>query len=201
MSRVLRTVILVVALALGGAAKANTPEEAAVKFVRELAEEAIAVLGKDKSLDELARERQFRRLMLHGFDIPLIGRFVLGVNWREASEEERKEYLALFEDYLVRTYSKRLSGYKDEVLEVNGAKPLEKELVVASLIKRSDGPPIRVDWQVRTVEGKHRIVDVIVEGASMRISQRSEFASVIQSGKGKLASLLAMMRERTAGMR
>jgi phospholipid transport system substrate-binding protein len=46
--------------------------------------------------------------------------------------------------------------------------------------------------------GTYKISDVIVEGISMMVTQRSEFASVVQRNGGQVRGLIAMMRERTA---
>ena len=45
--------------------------------------------------------------------------------------------------------------------------------------------------------GNYKIIDVVVEGISMAITPRSEFASVIQRGGGAFGSLLTQLRKRT----
>jgi phospholipid transport system substrate-binding protein len=44
-----------------------------------------------------------------------------------------------------------------------------------------------------------KISDVIVEGVSMAVTQRQEFASVIQRGGNQLEALLQTLREKTKG--
>jgi phospholipid transport system substrate-binding protein len=55
---------------------------------------------------------------------------------------------------------------------------------------------IRVDWRLRADNSDFRILDVIVEGLSMAVTQRDEFASVIQSKGGKVAGLLDVLRQK-----
>ena len=47
-------------------------------------------------------------------------------------------------------------------------------------------------------DSKSKIMDVIVEGVSMSVTQRSEFAAVIQRNGGKIDGLLKTLREKTA---
>jgi phospholipid transport system substrate-binding protein len=63
--------------------------------------------------------------------------------------------------------------------------------VVASQIVQPDGaPPVRVDWIVRKDGGGFRIADVSVEGVSMVLTQKQEFAAVIErSGGGGVTAL------------
>jgi phospholipid transport system substrate-binding protein len=44
-------------------------------------------------------------------------------------------------------------------------------------------------------DGRHKISDVSIDGLSMALTQRSEFAAIIQRNAGRVAGLLATMRE------
>jgi phospholipid transport system substrate-binding protein len=69
---------------------------------------------------------------------------------------------------------------------------------VASRILRESGEPIRIDWRLLRRDQSWRIVDVVVEGMSMVLSQRSEYAAVIKGDGGKIEGLLTRLREKTA---
>ena len=178
-------------------AQANSTD-AATGHVRTLGDKAITALGNAKTMSEADRDAEFRRLIKDGFDLALIGRFVMGVHWRRATDAEKAEYAPLFEDYVIKTYANRLTNYNDERFEVQSGKPDDdKDVIVASLIHRSEGAPVKVDWRVRISGDKPKIIDVIVEGASMAISQRSEFSSVIQNNGGQVAALIKLLRDKT----
>lgn len=198
MGPLLRLVWLpMVVLSFAAAALAGTVDDAA-GHVRRLGDKAITALSNSKSMTETERDAEFRRLMKEGFDLQLIGRFVMGVHWRRATDDEKAEYTRLFEDYVIKTYASRLNSYNDERFEVQSGKPDdEKDVIVASLIHRSDGAPVRVDWRVRIAGEQPKVIDVIVEGASMAISQRSEFSSIIQNNGGQIAALIKLLREKT----
>ena len=180
------------------AATAQTSPDKATAFVEQLSTEALAVLrSQDGSLAE--REAKVKTILREGFDFQVIGRFALGPAWRKASPEQREIYQRLFEQYVLLTYSRRLTSYKDETFTIIKAVPAgKKDAVVMTEIRRLAGKPIKVGWRVRDNNGKLRILDVIVEGISMLSTQRAEFQSTIKS-KG-LDGLINALRMRVAGM-
>ena len=52
-----------------------------------------------------------------------------------------------------------------------------------------------MDWRLGISDGAYKIEDVAIDGVSMALTQRSEFAGLIQRNGGKLAGLLANMGE------
>jgi phospholipid transport system substrate-binding protein len=59
------------------------------------------------------------------------------------------------------------------------------------------GQPVAIDWRVISTAAEYKIVDVLVEGISVASSQRSEYASIIQRGGGKVEAVLAKLRQDT----
>lgn len=168
-----------------------------VGFVERLGVEAIEMLA-DPALTERERTSEFRRILVAAFDLPTIARFVLGRHWRRATTEERHEFQSLLEDYIVATYAARLGRYRGETLAVGEARgEREGDILVASEIIPREGLPVRVDWRVRGEPGSYKIIDVVVEGISMVITQRSAFASVIQRSGGRVSGLLSELRKKT----
>jgi phospholipid transport system substrate-binding protein len=198
-----RLTILLVSLALTGFAAVPRPASAqaandAQQLVSKLSDDAIKLLT-GKELAEQERYKRFRELLKQNFDLPVMGRFVLGRYWRDATDQERQDYLKLFEDLIVATYAQRFADYKGESFKILGSQPeADKGVLVQSQITRLDPPqPIKVDWRVVKGEPGLRIVDVVVEGVSLSVTQRSEFASVIQRNGGKIAGLLEALRSKT----
>ena len=193
-------VIALVALGAPRPAVATELSDPAI-FVREFSAQAIGVLA-DRNLSGARREQAFRELLTAGFDVKAISRFVLGRYWRRTTEAEREEFMGLFEDLIVATYSRRFSDYSGQTLEVQAIRvENEKKAAVASRILRQAGAPIQIDWRLRRRGDSWRIVDVVVEGMSMVLSQRSEYAAVIKSDGGKIRGLLAKLRAKTARAR
>jgi len=191
---VLTIISLLIALPSLTAAPNVIAADASV-FMNELWHHAVEVLSK--KLPQSERLTRFRELFHADFDGPGIARFVLGRYWRSASEQEQQEFLRLFEDYVVFVYGTRLSNFNGETFKVRSSRTDESGTVVSSDILGPSGePPIKVDWRLITDKGAFKINDVVIEGISMLVTQRSEFASVIQRHGGQVGGLLTMMRER-----
>ncbi len=172
---------------------ANTDIESQARtFIEDITKNGIEFL-KNKDLNAAEKKKKFRSFLKKNFDLPTIGRFALGKYWRVASKTERKEYLNLFEDMIVDVYSKRFGEYNGQNIEVTGTQPQgKKDIRVKSKIIQKSGPDITIDWRVRKRKsGELKVIDISVEGISMSLTQRSEFASIIQRGGGKVKTLIS----------
>jgi phospholipid transport system substrate-binding protein len=167
------------------------------EFIRTLGNQALEVIRDNSFLHQ--KQVYFQQLFRQDFDLPGISRFVLGPYWRVASELERQEFQQLFEDYLIRTYGPQLAGYQGQALSVTGDRLDPNGVIVTSQIIRPHGaPPIEIDWRLSVCNGVYKISDIVIAGVSLAVTQRSEFAQVIQRNGGQVESLLSMMREKIA---
>ena len=187
---------LILVLGLLTAAPDDAVAQDARTFVATLGNQAIQVLGP--SVAPAQRVARFRELFREDFDIPGIGQFVLGRYWRTATPEQQQEFLRLFQEYIVQAYSSRLGEYGGEPFRVTGSRPSGEETVVSSEIDRSGGNRVQVDWYLSNRSGRQKITDVYVGGVSMKVTQRDEFASVIQRNGGRVDALMAQLRQKTA---
>lgn len=170
--------------------------EDASGFINGLGQKALSSLTAPE-LDTAEREKRVRGLLRSYFDVNTIARFTLGTNWRNATDAEKSEYIKLFENMIVTTYAQRFSEYSGQEMKViKATKASDRDTVVATQIVQKDGPAIAVDWRVRNTNGNMKIIDVSVEGVSMSVTQRADFAAVIQSGGGKVEALLDTLRKR-----
>jgi phospholipid transport system substrate-binding protein len=169
------------------------------KFVQDIGNRAIAICA-DKSLSAEQRGGKFRQILRDSFDLMTIGRFVIGRSWNAASPQQQQEYMHLFESLVIKNYGDQLELYAGEGFQVTGARAeSEKDFIVTSAIVHPDGSePTEVDWRVRQKDGKFGVIDVVVEGVSLSVTHRQEYASIIQHDDGKLDGLLALMRQQLA---
>jgi len=188
------TLTAVAACSVAGFAVARAGTDPAA-FVRDLGDQAIDTLtGPD--VTPTIRAERFRSLLAQNFDVPAIGKTVLGRYWKVATDEERGEYLTLFEDFLVANYAKRFAEYTGQKFEVRNVRSESGNLLtVQTIIQTPDGgEPARLDWLLRDVGTNYKILDLKIEGISMSETHRAEFASVIQSSGGKVSGLLDALR-------
>jgi phospholipid transport system substrate-binding protein len=186
------------AQAPAGFIQINSAEEqsGAQSFVEALTKKGIGFL-QDPNLTKEQRKAEFKSLLRTSFDMKTIGRFTLGRYWKTASKAQQDEYIKLFEHSIVESYARRFEEYKGQAVQVKDARAEgEKDTIVTSfIVSPTGGPDVEVDWRVRKTGNGFKVVDVIVEGVSMAVTQRSDFASVIQRGGGNLEVLLDHLRQ------
>ena len=164
-------------------------------FITQLANEGIGFLA-DENITTAKQKTHFKTLLNRNFDLNTIARFSLGRHWRTASKPQRDEYLKLFKNMIVDVYSQRFSDYQGQTLNVTGSrKEGERDILVHSTLEQDGQPDVDIDWRVRKRDGRFKVVDVIVEGVSMALTQRSDFSSVVQRGGGNMEALLAHLRD------
>ncbi|MBR9971163.1 MlaC/ttg2D family ABC transporter substrate-binding protein [Magnetospirillum sulfuroxidans] len=166
------------------------------KFIQNLADTAMKTVAV-KDLSDAERAARFRSLFVNTFDLPEISKLVLGRFWRPATAEQRTEFQKLFEDIQVYTWTRRFKEYSGETLDISSVETdVSGDAVVVSQIRRQSLGPINVSWRVRQDGATFRVVDIIVEGASMIVTYRSDYSGVLSSHGGKLDGLLEVMRDK-----
>jgi phospholipid transport system substrate-binding protein len=167
-----------------------------VVFINQLGVQAIQVLGP--SVPAAARVQRFRELFSADFDLPEIARFVLGRYWRVATPEQQQQFQGLLQEYLAQAYAGRLAEYAGEKFQALNAQQQGDETVVFSEITTNAGGKIHVEWHVVN-QGGWKITDAFVAGVSMAVTERDEFASVIQQGGGQVQYLIDRLRQKVSG--
>lgn len=207
-TRTRRTVLTWIGTGLGAAALISTASTfahagaalgEAAEFIHRFADTALATM-RDRSR---GREQQVRKLsvqMSSGFDLDRIAKLSLGRYWKAATPAEREQFVELFKLYILASYTKRFDEYASRELRVAGAAPAGEDAMVESYLL--GGPaPVRLDWRLSPEGGSWRILDVMVEGVSLLLTYRNEFASVIEKGGGRVSALIAELRSRLAAER
>jgi phospholipid transport system substrate-binding protein len=163
----------------------------AQEFVDDMAKNAVTFISS-QSLTPEQKQEQFKALLEANYDMKTISRFAIGQYWRTASDAQKQEYQDLFKDMIVKVYSKRFSDYKGQAFNATGwQKDSDHDFLVNSEIVPADGSAkIDVDWRVRETNGQFKVIDVIVAGVSMGLTQRSEFSAIIQRSGGDIQALI-----------
>jgi phospholipid transport system substrate-binding protein len=170
------------------------------KFVQDLGDHAIKIIA-NKQISHEERNKQFSQILNDSFDLKTIGRFVIGRSWNGATPAQQTEYMDLFKKLVIKNYGDRMTLYTGEGFTVVGTRPeSDLDTTVVSQITHPDGSqPTSIDWRVRTKDGKMGVIDVVVEGVSLSVTQRQEYAAVIQNHDGQIDGLLQIMREQLNG--
>ncbi len=189
---------LALMLVLGMRVAEAAPDLAAARvMIEKIGQEFVEVLGPNGQTDK-QQVGKLTGLLKEAINLDLTGRLILAQNWRRASAEQRAAFLELFRPYALDNLASKIRASSAEIpltgFEfIKGEAVGKEDILVSTNLFWPGYPPYRLDWRLRNREdGKLQAIDVLVEGISMVVTQRSEFASVIER-KG-FDGLLEQMR-------
>jgi phospholipid transport system substrate-binding protein len=176
-------------------ADAAPSAESARTLIEQVSADVLTILS-DQSRGDRQKFDALVVLLDEPIDLDLVGRLILGRHWRTVDESQRRQYLELFRDYALANLASKLHLYRGQSFEVTGAKVVsDQDALVTSRILSDGEPPLQVDWRLRQQnDGGLVTIDLIVEGVSLIVTLRSEFASVIE--RVGFDGLLAELRQR-----
>jgi phospholipid transport system substrate-binding protein len=189
--------LTIVALGLGLAlpaagARADDASEART-IVQNIADQGLDIV---KRPDKADRYRAFLQLFKEKFDTEAIGRFVLGQYRRDIDPKQFERFSAVFQELVARTYTTQLGQYAGEQFKVQNARPDGKRFIVESRVVPPGRESIKLDWILGQSKGGLKVLDVRVDNLSMAITQRDEFASVLQQNSGNVDKLISFMQDK-----
>jgi len=166
------------------------------EFVQSVANEASLILTNNSTKEQKIEE--LKSIAKKSVDFRGIGYYSLGAHRKNLSDDKKKEYLDIFKEYFLKSFSSRLAEYTDPKIRVDSQKKLnEKYTMVSSvLMATEEKPEVKIDWRIVTKNpDKPLIIDVVIEGVSLAKVQKEEFNSVIQSNNGDINALLTSLKE------
>jgi ABC-type transporter MlaC component len=142
-----------------------------------------------------ARQR-CRDLLAWAFDVPYMGKQVLGKAWEKATDEERKEYLDAFEDEVITAYLRRMRVPGTTMTYIGRRPPVGDDQLAASR-RTVPGKPDQIwIWWMRPDGQSWRIIDLLLDGHSVVDAEIREYANVLASNNGDINALIAFMHKR-----
>ena len=142
------------------------------------------------------KRRQMQPLIDAAVDINGIAQFCLGRFWRTATPEQQARYVQLFHEVLLNNITGKLGEFQGVTFVMTNTSQRESDWYVGTLIHRPNQQPNNVQWVVNTASGRPRIADVVAEGTSLRLTQRSDYASYLaRNGNNVDALITAMQRQ------
>ena len=166
------------------------------EFVQNTVNEASEALNKNFTKEE--KIKKLKAIAKKTVDIRGIGFYTLGKHRKSITDEQKKEYLELFESYFLKTFSDRLAEYTDPEVKVESHKKLNDNYTIVSsvLIATDKRPKVNIDWRIYTKNPEKLLIrDLIIEGLSLARTQKEEFNSIIQSNDNNINALFESLKE------
>lgn len=170
----------------------------AAAFIRDSGNELAALARAAKSSED--ERRRLGAFIDRVADIDGVARFCLGRFWRMATPGQRARYLRAYHGVLLRTVVTRLGEYEGGTARVAIGKPSAagEDIDVPTVVERSGDPPAHITWVVSMKGGSAKIIDVVAEGISMRLTQRNDYASFIEHNGGNINALIEALERQAA---
>ncbi len=149
-------------------------------------------ISKDKKMDEL------KNIAKETVDIKGVGFYSLGSIRKTLNDDQKKQYLLLFENYFLKSFSSRLSEYTNPEIDVKNKEVLNKNYTIVNsiLVATENRPEVKIDWRIYTKNPSNPLIrDLIIEGLSLARTQKEEFASILNSNDGDINALFKTLEE------
>ena len=165
-------------------------------FVQSTVNRASQILSQNISKDEKMNE--LKNIAKETVDIKGVGFYSLGPIRKTLNENQKKQYLLLFENYFLKSFSSRLSEYTNPEIDVTDKEVLNENYTIVNsiLIATENRPEVKIDWRIYTKNPNNPLIrDLIIEGLSLARTQKEEFASILNSNNGDIKILFETLEE------
>jgi phospholipid transport system substrate-binding protein len=183
-------------LALAGAtpfAGAWAADSGAAAFIEQTGKDLTGVVNGSEPTAQ--KQIALQKVIDRTVDVDAVARFCLGRYWRTATPDQQQQYLQLFHRVLLKNITGKLGEFKGVTFTMGRSAPREGDTGVATVVTRPNSPPSNVEWIVSNASGSPRIVDVVAEGTSLRLTQRSDYASYLSHNNSNVGALLQAMKQ------
>lgn len=190
--------VLTALLLTANSANAGISAQKAEDFVKTVTKQGIEeIINSDVSQAE--KDKRFAKLFNEYLDLDFIGRFVLGRYWKTATPKQRTDFIDVYRELNIKTWSKRFDEFKRKTFIFNGTTPSssENQIFVNSTVPVDQGAPAKVVWRVKESKGQFKVVDIIIENVSLAITARNEYTSYIRKSPDGIDGLIADLQKKS----
>ena len=171
-------------------------ETASDAFIDQFGTKLVGIVNGEGSLAE--KQKVLRPLIEQAVDVDAIARFCLGRFASSATPEQMRDYTNLFHSVLVDNISSKIGEFRGVSFRMTTTTERDGLAYVGTIVTRPNQAPTNVQWVVTTASGSPKIVDVFAEGTSLRLTQRSDYASFMSHHGSDLSALIGAMRQQVA---
>lgn len=172
------------------------PAGDATGFVVQLGNALVAIVNGPGNYED--KKRRLGPLIEEAVDVEGIARFCLGRFWRTAAPQQQQQFSQLFHAVLLNNITGKLGQFQGVTFTPTSTTQQEGNSLVGTTIRRPNQQPNNVQWVVSQATGRPKIIDVIAEGISLRVTQRSDYAAFISRNNNDVSALINAMRQQAA---
>ncbi len=151
------------------------------------------VIASGKS--ENAMIRDFESIFGRYADLNLISRSTLGADARRATPAQLRSFTDAFKGYIARKYGKQFNTFVGGNIEVKGVRKVKSWHEVKGTVFLQGESPFEVLFLVSDRSGKDLFFDMVVEGISLRLTERTEVGSILDKNNGDIDAMIRDLRK------
>ena len=174
-------------------ALADTNGDRAVAFIKTTSDRILGAMRAVGSTEE--RRRVLGPIIDKSLDVDGLAKFCLGRFWRTATPDQQQRYTAVFHQVLIGNITSKLGEYQDVRLTIGRSRQQDDVELVSSVVDRPNNPPTTVDWVVADAGRDPKVIDVVAEGTSLRLTQRQDYGSYLTRNNSDVDKLIDAMRQ------
>lgn len=194
---VVAAALMITAAATGWLPSPALAASSAESFVESFGTQLVGIVNGPGADTE--KQGAIRTLIDGSVDVDGIARFCLGRFAADASPAQLAEFTHLFHSVLVNNISSKIGAYKGVTFRMTEASMRGTEAYVGTIVTRPNNAPVDVRWVVSQASGAFKVVDVVAEGTSLRLTQRSDYASYLSHNGNSIDALINAMKRQIAG--
>ena len=163
---------------------------------RNLVDQVVADINRviNSGKSESAMIGDFERIFGRYADVNIIARSTLGADSRRASASQMRAFTDAFEGYIARKYGKRFREFIGGQIEVKGVRPVKSWHEVRARVVLRGSSPFEVLFLVSDRSGRDLFFDLVIEGVSLRLSERTEIGALLDRNGGSIDGLISDLR-------
>ncbi|MEM8776548.1 MAG: ABC transporter substrate-binding protein [Pseudomonadota bacterium] len=168
-------------------------EARARALVDQVVKEINGVIASGRALSAMIKD--FERIFSRYADVNLIARTTLGQDARRATNSQLRAFTNAFRGYIARKYGRRFREFEGGTIEVTGVKKVKSWHEVRARVKLRGSSPFRVLFLVSDRSGRDLFFDLLIEGASLRITERAEITALLDRNRGDINKTIADLKK------
>lgn len=135
------------------------------------------------------------------FDTHIIVKIILGRYWKDLTEQQKQEFIYLFNQQAIATYVSRFNNFNGEIFKTKTVTPLKKGrvLVRTEIHSNNNEDTITLDYLMYENTGNWYIISVIADGINDLSLKRAEYATIIK--KNGYENLVTSIEKKVGKMR
>ncbi len=151
------------------------------------------VIASGKPVGSMIRD--FEQIFSRYADVNIIARSTLGADSRRASSAQMRAFAEAFKGYIARKYGKRFNEFAGGKIEVKGVRQVKSWHEVRSTVYLRGEAPFDVLFLVSDRSGRDLFFDMVIEGVSLRLSERTEIGAMLDRRQGNIDALIQDLRQ------